>query len=127
MLGGCTWGHGDGRELLLKAVVGWLHPRVRGASRSAELELPWLGGCLEGKSITEDRRGVAVTENPEALVAGMAEGASTEAPEALLVGTVEVFKTVTGIPEAVDTEIPEAPTSCSGRCLGSWQCPMLGL
>ena len=50
LLGGCTWG-----------VVGRLHPRVRGASRSdergtatAKLKLPWSGGCLGGQSNAED-------------------------------------------------------------------------
>ena len=57
-------------------------------------------------------------ETTEALVARTAEGVSTETPKALLVGTAEVLMTVTGIPEVVDTEISEAPTSNSGGCLG---------
>ena len=106
-------------------MVGQLHPRVRGASISdargmatAELKLPWSGGHLGGRSSTEDGRGVAVKETPEVLLAGTAEGASTETPEALLAGTAELLMTVTGIPEAVDMEIPKATTSCCGRCLG---------
>ena len=64
---------------------------------------------------------MTVTETPAVLVAGMAKGASTETPEALVEGIAEVLTTVTGIPEAVDTEVPEAPTTCSGGCLGDRQ------
>ena len=53
-------------------------------------------------------------ETPEALVVGTAEGASMETPKALVVGTAEVLMTVTGIPEAVDMEIPKVPTTWSG-------------
>ena len=78
-----------------------LPPRVTGAWRSddwgtetAEVKAPWSGSHLGGQSSTEDGRVVAVTGTPEVMVAGKPE----------------VPKTVTGIPEAVDTEIPEAPT-----------------
>ena len=74
--------------------------------------LPYLsgasleGGRLGGRSSAKDGRVVAVTGTSEALVAGTAEVPRTETPEALVAGTAEVPTTVTGIPEAVDMEIP---------------------
>ena len=79
-----------------------------------ELKLLWSGRHLGGQSSAEDGRGVVVPETPEALVVGTAEGASMETPKALVVGTAEVLMTVTGIPEAVDMEIPKVPTTWSG-------------
>ena len=108
-LWGTCWegvpGCGDGRVLLLEAVVSGLHPRVRGAYRSdvrgmatAKLKLPWSVGSHGGRSSTEDGRGVAVTGAPEVLVAGTVVGASLETPETLVAGTAEVPTTGTGIP-----------------------------
>ena len=61
-----------------------------------------VGRRLGGRSSAEDGQVVAVTEAPEVLVAK----------------TPEVLNAVTGIPEVVDTEIPEGPTTRSGGCLG---------
>ena len=60
---------------------------------NAEVKVPWSGGHLGGRSSPQDGRVVAVIGIPEALVAGKPE----------------VLMAVTGIPKAVDTEIPEAP------------------
>ena len=56
-------------------------------TETAKGKILWSGVCLRGRSSAEDVGVVAVT------------------------GTPEVPKTVTVIPEAVDMEIPEAPTT----------------
>ena len=55
---------------------------------TAEVKAAWSGGRLKGRSSAEDGRVVAVMGTPEALASGK--------PEAPI---------VTGIPEAVDSEI----------------------
>ena len=119
------------RGLREPAVVTSLHPRVRGACSSetcgtetAEVEVPWLGGHLGGRSKAEECRGVAVEGAPKALVVGTAEDGRGVAgiPEALVVGTTEgprpespevLAKTAEAPPavtetlEAVDTGIPK--------------------
>ena len=87
---------------------------------TAEVQVPWLGGCLGDRSSAEDCRGVAVAGDPEALVAGTAEdgrgvagipevlvagttkGQRPESPEALA-DTAEVLPAGTETLEAVDT------------------------
>ena len=77
----------------LPPVMGGWRPDDRGMETD-EVKTLWSGGCLGGRSSAEDGQVVAFTETPKALVAGK--------PEA---------KTVTGMPEVVDAEIPEAPTT----------------
>ena len=79
--------------------------------QTAEVKVPWSGGRFGGRSSAEDGRVVTVMGTPELLVAGTAKVLRTETPEALVAGTAEVPTTVTGIPKAVDTEIPEVPTT----------------
>ena len=62
---------------------------------TAEVKAMWLGSHLGGRNSAEDGQVVVVTGTPEVLVAG----------------TLEVPTMVTGIPKAVDTEIPEPPTT----------------
>ena len=63
----------------------------------AEVKAAWSGSHLRGRSSAEDSRVVAVTGTSEVLATGK--------PEPPI---------VMGIPEAVDTEIPEVPTTWSG-------------
>ena len=68
--------------------------------------VPWSGGRLGGRSGTEDCRGVEVT--PEVLVVGKAKDgrALTEIPEALLPGAAD--GPWPSIPEVM-TDIAERP------------------
>ena len=94
---------------------------------TAKLKVPWSGGRLGGRSSTEDGQVVAVMGTREVLVAGTAEVPRKETPKALVAGTAKVPTRVRRIPEAVDTEIPEARPCDQAGVLVVGCMPMLEL
>ena len=88
---------------------------------TAKLQVPWSGGHLGGRSSAEDCRGVVVAGAPEALMVGTAEDGRgvVGIPEALVARTTEGLRNkspetkpaVKETPEAVNTGIPNGPTS----------------
>ena len=96
-----------------------LHSRVRGACGSeaygtemAEVQGPWLGGHLGGRSSPEDCCGVAVVVAPEVLVAGTAEDGRgvVGIPEVLVAGTTEGLRPESPEALAETTKAPPAVT-----------------